>query len=359
MRIADFEIRADGSPYLIAEIGVNHENDLGRARRMIRRIAAAGGHAAKFQTYSAAKLASRFSPAYWDPNKEPTESQFQLFRKYDRFGPDEYRALAEECRDAGIAFLSTPFDADAVTLLAPLVPAFKVASADITNLPLLEVVASHGKPVLLSTGASTLEEVRSAVAFLEAQGAPDVALLHCVLSYPTAPADANLRAIATLRREFPGRVIGYSDHVPPDPEMLTLTLAYALGASVIEKHFTDDKTLPGNDHYHAMDEHDLRTAVVQCGRARALMGTGVKDVGQAERDARRFARRSLVAARDLHRGHVLSLHDLHLKRPGTGISPTELEGVVGRRLAHDVVEDEVLTYEHLEQGSTIGRDVDG
>jgi N-acetylneuraminate synthase len=349
MRIGTFELAAGAPPYFIAEIGVNHENDLGRARRMIHQIAAAGGHAAKFQTYSAGKLASRYSPAYWDRTKEPTDSQFKLFQKYDRFGPGEYRALAEECARTGVAFLSTPFDLDAVELLSPLVPAFKVASADITNLPLLEAVAGHKKPVLLSTGASTLDEVRAAVAFLGRHGAPDVALLHCVLSYPTSPENANLAAIATLRRALPEHVVGYSDHVPPDAEMLTVTLAYALGARVIEKHFTDDKTLPGNDHYHAMDEDDLRTAVAQCARARTLLGTGVKTVGPEEAAARRFARRSLVAARALARGHVLAAEDLEVKRPGTGIPPTELEAVLGRRLERDVVVDEVLTYDHLER----------
>ena len=349
MKIGPFELAAGAPPYFIAEIGVNHENDLERARRMVREVAAAGGHAAKFQTYSAGKLASRFSPAYWDRTKEPTDSQFKLFQKYDRFGAGEYRALAQECAAAGIAFLSTPFDLDAVALLAPLVPVFKVASADITNLPLLEAVAGHRKPVLLSTGASTLDEVHAAVAFLERHGAPDVALLHCVLSYPTDPADANLAAIGTLRGEFPSHLIGYSDHVPPDPEMLTVTLAYALGARVIEKHFTDDKTLPGNDHYHAMDEADLRRAVAQCARARTLLGSGVKAVGPEEENARRFARRSLVAARALPKGHLLTPDDLAVKRPGTGIPPTDLDAVVGRRLERDVVEDEVLTYEHVER----------
>jgi N-acetylneuraminate synthase len=348
MRIGDFEIRADGPPYVVAEIGVNHENDLARARRMIGQIAAAGGHAAKFQTYTAGKLASRFSPAYWDRAKEPTASQYELFRKYDRFGPDEYRALADACRAAGIAFLSTPFDLEAVELLAPLVPAFKVASADITNLPLLEAVAAQRKPVLLSTGASTLDEVRAAVSLLERCGAADVALLHCVLAYPTAPRQANLAVIETLAREFPGHVVGYSDHVPPDPGMLTLATAYALGARVIEKHFTDDKSLPGNDHYHAMDERDLATAMKQFAYVQAVLGRPGKEVGPAEADARRFARRSLVAARALPAGHVLAPADLAVKRPGTGIPPTALHDVIGARLATAVVEDEILTYAHLD-----------
>ena len=348
MRIGEFEIRADASPYVIAEIGVNHENDLERARRMIRQVAAAGGSAAKFQTYTAAKLASRFSPAYWDRQKEPTDSQFELFRKYDRFGAAEYRELAAACRSAGIDFLSTAFDPDGVELLAALVPAFKVASADITNLPLLEAVAVHRKPVLISTGASTIDEIRAAVACLERHGAPAVALLHCVLSYPTAPSDANLNVIRTLQKEFAGYPVGYSDHVPPDPDMVTLAAAYVLGARIIEKHFTDDKRLPGNDHYHAMDQDDLRKAVDQCERARVLLGSGVKEVGPAEQDARRFARRSLVAARALPEGHTLRPDDLLIKRPGTGIPPTALGDVVGRRLARRVVEDEVLTYGHLE-----------
>lgn len=359
MRIDEFDIRPDAPPYVIAEIGVNHENDVARACRMIRQIAAAGAQAAKFQTYDAAKLASRFSPAYWDREKEPTGSQFELFRKYDRFGASEYRQLADACRSAGIAFLSTPFDVDAVELLSPLVPAFKVASADITNLPLLEAVAGQHKPVLLSTGASTIDEIKSAVAFVERHGAPTVALLHCVLSYPTATSDANLNAIGTLQKEFPGHPIGYSDHVPPDPDMLTLTLAYALGARIIEKHFTDDKSLPGNDHYHAMDQHDLRHAITQCERARELLGSGVKTVAPAEESARRFARRSLVAARDLPEGHALALDDLHIKRPGTGIPPTALHDVVGRRLTRQVLEDEILTYEHLDVPQPPGKGTDG
>jgi N-acetylneuraminate synthase len=346
---------ASGLPVVIAEVGVNHENDLERARRMIRQIAAAGGSAAKFQTYRAEKLASRYSPAYWDRTKEPTDSQFKLFKKYDRFGAAEYRALAATCEECGIAFLSTPFDLDAVEFLAPLMPAFKVASADISNLPLLEAVASHRRPVVLSTGASTLEEAKTAVRFLEEHGAASVAVLHCVLSYPTQPADANLRVILTLREAFPGYVVGYSDHVPPDPSMRTLTLAYALGAQIIEKHFTDDKSLPGNDHYHAMDEADLRTAVAAFAHARTLLGDGVKQVSAAERDARTYARRSLVAARPMAMGHLLAAGDIEVKRPGTGIPPTLLEYAIGRRLTRDVVEDEILTYDHVEGGAELRR----
>lgn len=351
-----WRLPADGLPFVIAEVGVNHENDIERAGRMIRQIAAAGGGAAKFQTYRADKLASRFSPAYWDRGKEPTDSQFKLFQKYDRFGADEYRALAQTCRESGVVFLSTPFDLEAVEFLAPLMPAFKVASADITNLPLLEAVASYHKPVILSTGASTMAETRTAAEFLERHGAASVSLLHCVLSYPTDPKDANLRVIATLNREFPGHVVGYSDHVPPDPAMRTLTLAYALGARIIEKHFTDDKTLPGNDHYHAMDEADLRVAVEAFKHSRALLGDGVKNVSSAETDARTYARRSLVAARGLAKGHALGKADLEIKRPGTGMPTTVLDQVMGRKLTRDVAEDEILTFDHIEGGDLLRRE---
>jgi N-acetylneuraminate synthase len=342
MRIGRHRIGPDALPYLIAEVGVNHENDLELAERMIGEVARAGGQAVKFQTYKAAKLASRESAAYWDRSKEPAASQFELFQRYDRFGRREYEALARCCDKAGVDFLSTPFDTECVGWLAELVPAFKIASADLTHLPLLEAVAATGKPVVLSTGASTLEETRAAVRFLERAGSGEVAILHCVLSYPTAPADANLAVISALRAAFPDHVVGYSDHVPPDPRMRVLAAAYVLGARVIEKHYTFDKRRPGNDHYHAMDEADLRAAVNEFAALRELLGRGEKRVLEAEQAARLHARRSLVAARDLPAGHVLAAGDLEIKRPGTGIPPQELPGVIGRALARAVRADQVL-----------------
>ena len=245
------------NPYIIAEIGVNHGGNLEKAKLMIKECADNGAHAAKFQTYKAEKIASKdHSKYYWDLNEESSTSQYDLFKKYDSFGPAEYLELASYCKKLGIDFLSTPFDLDAVDMLDPLVPLFKIASADITNIPLLKKIASKNKLIILSTGASTLDEVQSALNTLVKNGANDVCLLHCVLNYPTPPQNAQLAGISNLISTFGDSCsIGYSDHVKPSENgtLPALHMASILGCLVLEKHFTYDKTLKGNDHYHAMD----------------------------------------------------------------------------------------------------------
>jgi N-acetylneuraminate synthase len=334
-------------PYVIAEIGVNHEGSVETALELIRLAAEGGADGAKFQTYKAAKLASRHSPSYWNLAQEPTTSQFELFRKYDRFDPADYRTLAARCSREGIDFLSTPFDLEAVDLLDPLVPFFKIASADITNVPLLRKVAGTFKPVVLSTGASTLEEISDAVALLEGAGAPAVVLLHCVLNYPTPYEAANLNMIGGLRLKFPDRVIGYSDHTLPDPQMGVLAAAYLKGARVIEKHFTHDKSLPGNDHYHAMDISDLKTLRRQIRFVRSLEGQTAKAPLESEMISRQNARRSIVLARPVQNGAILDEAALTCKRPGSGISPLDWHRVVGMRAARDLAEDTILTWDDL------------
>lgn len=336
-----------GRPYVIAEIGVNHGGDMDLARRLIELAKEGGADAAKFQSYKADRIASRHSPAYWDTSKEPTPSQFQLFQKYDSFGPDEYRALAEHCRKVGIAFSSTPFDADAVDFLDPLVSFHKIASADLTNVPLLRQVAAKGKPVLLSTGASTLGEIDMAVATLEAAGCRQLVLLHCVLNYPCPPENAHLNMIDGLRRAYPGTVLGYSDHVVPDERMLTLTAAWLKGAVVLEKHFTHDKSLPGNDHYHAMDAADCRRFLDNVDYLSRLLGRGHKAPLDEEAPARAHARRSIVIDRPVKAGQVLDEADLTYKRPGTGVSPLHWDEVVGRAAATDLEVDHVLQWADL------------
>ncbi len=341
----------NGGPYVIAEIGVNHGGDLALARRLIDLAAAGGADCVKFQTYKAHKLASRNSPSYWDLDSEPTTSQFELFRKFDGLELEDYVALAEHAAARGVAFCSTPFDLDAVEGLAAHMPFFKVASADLTNGPLLRAVAAHGKPVLLSTGASHLGEIDEAVRLLREQLPPEqIALLHCVLEYPTPLQDAQLGAIGHLRAAFPDHPVGYSDHTRPDPAMLVLLRAWQLGALVLEKHFTHDKTLPGNDHYHAMDQGDLRRFREGVALLRAVEGDGRKRVLPGEHAARRNARRSLVAARDLPAGHVLADGDLLIKRPAFGLPPAALEWVLGRPLRRALAEDDFLTRDHLLDG---------
>ena len=343
------EVNERSRPYVIAEIGVNHEGSLDTAKRLVDLCREGGADAAKFQTYKAELLASRHSPAYWDTALEPTQSQYLLFKKYDAFGPLEYEQLETHCRGVGIQFLSTPFDVGAVHTLDPLVPFFKVASADVTNLPLLRAVARTGKPVVLSTGASSLDEIDHALEALAAAGCPEVALMHCVLSYPTPPEAAHLGMITGLRRRYPDRVIGYSDHTVPDDSMLPLTTACLLGAVIIEKHFTHDKTLPGNDHYHAMDVNDLKVLVARLAVIRQLVGADDdKRPVASEEAARHHARRSVVLSRAVVAGQVLSPDDLVTKRPGAGISPLHWDQLVGRRASRDLPADAVLAWTDLE-----------
>lgn len=337
-------------PYIIAEIGMNYEGSMERAKGMIDSIARGGGHAAKFQTYKAQTLASvKHSPAYWDTDAEATTSQFELFQRFDAFGPDEYRELADHCRSRGIDFMSTPFDLDAVDQLAPLMPAVKVASADLTNVPLLRRVAAAGKPVALSVGASTHDEIAWALDTLQAAGAPEVALLHCVLRYPTPPQHANLLGVSTLQRRFGDRaVIGYSDHVAPGAsgETPSIEIAAALGARVIEKHFTDDRSGVGNDHYHAFDEAGLRNYVEHLTVLRQLAGDGEPDIA-AQRAAVVNARRRVFTARPIVAGRPLSEADLIPLRADTGIEIIEWDLVIGRSLTADKAAGEPVLSEDL------------
>ena len=335
-------------PYVIAEIGVNHEGSMDQARRLIDLVKQGGANAAKFQSYKADTLASKHSPAYWDTSKEPTQSQHQLFQKYDKFDPADYIALADHCRQVGVDFISTPFDDAAIEFLDPLVPFFKIASADLTNIPFLRKAAAKGKPVVLSTGACTLSEIDIAVGTLAGAGCRDIVLLHCILNYPTDNANAHLRMITGLQRAYPDRLVGYSDHTMPDDAMTSLVTAHMLGAVVIEKHFTHDKTLPGNDHYHAMDVHDLARFVALAGRIHTLLGSSDHKAPIAtEAISRRNARRSIVLARDVGAGHRLEAADLTYKRPGTGISPLHWDEVLGRTVARAMQADDVLQWEFL------------
>jgi N-acetylneuraminate synthase len=348
IRLGSKLITDESLPYIIAEIGVNHGGDLELAKKLIELAKDGGADAAKFQTYKADRIASKHSPAYWDLSKEPTTSQHKLFQKYDAFGPAEYRALAKHCEDVEIDFVSTPFDSSAVELLDPLMPFFKIASADLTNVPLLRQVAGTGKPVVLSTGASTSEEVKAAVDTLLHAGCSELSLLHCVLNYPTADEHAHLGMITGLRHDYPSLVIGYSDHTVPDASMTACTTSYLLGARIIEKHFTHDKSLPGNDHYHAMDVNDLRTLVSNVSRARTMIGSDEdKEPLESEEIARLNARRSIVLDADVREGDVLVESMLTYKRPGTGVSPIHWDSVIGRKVSRDLEKDHVLQWEDL------------
>ena len=348
IKLGSTTVTPTGRPYVIAEIGVNHEGSLATAKQLIELAHQGGAHAAKFQSYKANTLASKQSPAYWDTTKEATLSQHELFQKYDNFGAAEYIELAAHAKKVGINFISTPFDDEAVDYLAPLVSFYKIASADITNIPLLRRVARTGKPVVLSTGASTLDEVDGALKTLGTAGATDIALLHCILNYPCEDINAHVRMIGGLQDRYPNHIIGYSDHTVPDAEMTAMSIAYAMGAVVLEKHFTHDKTLPGNDHYHAMDVNDLSRFMKRINTIADMLGEQRdKHPISTEDIARLNARRSIVIAKNLPAGHVVTEADITYKRPGTGVSPLHWDEVIGMRTKKALNEDDVLTWDDL------------
>jgi len=345
-------VTSESKPYIIAEIGVNHEGSLDKAKDLIDLAKEGGANAAKFQSYKAETLASKYSPAYWDTTKEPTQSQHELFKKYDQFEPDDYISLYEHCNNNKIDFLSTPFDDDAIEYLDPMIPFFKIASADLTNIPFLRKIAAKDKPIVLSTGASNTEEIDTALVTLKNAGCLNIALLHCILNYPTPIEQAHLRMIKGLSMVYPNHVIGYSDHTLPDESMTSLVAAHLLGAVIIEKHFTHDKTLPGNDHYHAMDVDDLK-------RFKRLIDTIHVSLGkeshkkpiETENISRLNARRSIIVRRNIPAGHKLTEKDLTYKRPGTGISPLHWDIVLGSKSIYDLKEDHILKWEDLNQNN--------
>lgn len=340
-------------PYVIAEMGVNFYDTarameispLEAAKLYIDKAAEAGVDCAKFQSYKAGTIVSKNSPAYWDITKEPTKTQYELFLKHDSFGEEEYRELCDYTHEKGMDFTSTPFDYASADYLVDMVDFYKISSSDLSNIPFIKHIGAKGKPVYMSVGAAYLSEVDIAVRALREVGCKDIVLLHCVLSYPTEPKNANLRVIETLKRNFPNVRVGFSDHVAPDDTMMTLAAAYMLGAEVIEKHFTLDKTLQGNDHYHAGDPVDFKKAIANFKWIDTVLGSGEKTVLDCETVPRREARRSLVLTRDMKAGEVITKEDLMPKRPGTGISPEQVEIVVGRKVVRDLAEDTILTWE--------------
>ena len=340
---------------IIAEIGVNYY-DIARQRGISNMEAAklmcheafmAGADAVKFQTYKAGKIASKYSPSYWDTKEETTTSQYELFKKYDAFGEQEYRELSEYCNSIGVCFLSTPFDFESADYLNDMMEAYKISSSDITNIPFIEYIAKKNKPILLSTGAANRAEIQRAYEVIRKNG-NWLALLHCVLEYPTPYEDANLGRIVALKNEFPDAVVGYSDHTKPSDSQIVITSAYGLGAQVIEKHFTLDKKLSGNDHYHAMDVDDLKKIKRELEVYKVIIGTSELEYLDTESAARKNARRSIVANRDIKEGQVILEEDICFKRPGVGIEPSEYKKVIGMKAKRDIIEDTILQWEDFE-----------
>lgn len=346
----------EGKFVLIAEIGVNYYDiakkmqisAMEAAKLMVKEAKEAGIHAVKFQSYKAETLAAKESPSYWDTNEEATTSQFELFKKFDSFTYEDYKELAKYCNSLGIEFLSTAFDIDSADYLYDLMNVYKISSSDLNNLPFVEYQAKKGKPILLSVGAANVEEIDQTITTIREHNDQPIILMHCVLEYPTPYSHANLNKIVSLKSRYPDVIIGYSDHTKPDADADIIKTAFNLGAIVVEKHFTLDKTLPGNDHYHAMDPEDSKKIVKGVDFIQEIRGSYEINYLETELTSRQNARRSLVAACSIKKGQVITDDMLTFKRPGTGISPADIKNVIGKEALVDISEDSILQYDMIE-----------
>lgn len=327
---------------IIAEAGVNHNGNLEMAREMVRVARECGADYVKFQTAVPELVISSIAPKaeYQEETTGKEESQLEMCRAI-HLPLSDYAGLAELCRSEGIGFMSTPFDLVSIDCLAPLGMDFwKIPSGEITNLPYLRKIAHIGGRVILSTGMSTLAEVETAVKVLEDNGIPreDVILLHCTTQYPAPYASVNLRAMDALRTLNTGGV-GYSDHTKG---IEVSVAAAAMGACVIEKHFTLDKNLPGPDHRASLEPAELRALVDAVRHVEDALGSGVKEVADAEAPNIVVARKSIVAARDIRAGELLTDRNITVKRPGNGLSPMLWDQVIGTRAVRDFPYDTLI-----------------
>jgi sialic acid synthase SpsE len=334
-----------GEPcYVIAEAGVNHNCDVQLGYKLIETAGAAGADAIKFQSYTAGKIATRVAPRYWVEPADPAGTQWDTFDKLDKLSERDFKSLLGHALQVGITAFSTPFDDEAVDFLATLdVPAFKIASADLTCHGLIERAARVGKPMILSTGTANLAEVEEALEVCQRAGNEQVVLLHCTLKYPCPPEAINLRMMEHLMKAFPEVPVGLSDH---SLGISVPQAAAALGACMVEKHYTVDKSLPGSpDHHLSVDPPEMKALVAGIRTVEKALGKAAKGLEPQEAEAHRYARRSVTSKVAIPRGTLVSREMLTYKRPGTGISPRHLDLVVGRVARTDIPEDTTLTWE--------------
>jgi N,N'-diacetyllegionaminate synthase len=331
--------------FIIAEAGVNHNGSLDLALQLVDAAKASGADAVKFQTFRADLLAtpSASKAPYQERTTAESESQFEMLERL-QLDAAAHRCLIDRCRQIGIQFLSSPFDVQSADLLASMdVQQYKVPSGEITNLPFLQHLARKGRPLIVSTGMSTLGEVEEAVHVLHAAGATRITLLHCVTEYPAPYAEVNLRAMQTLKLAF-CLPVGYSDHTPGIEIAIA---AVALGAEIIEKHLTLDRSLPGPDHHASLEPEELQKMVAAIRNVEMALGTGIKAPAPCELPNLPVARKSVVAAHILAAGHTLAIGDLDVKRPGRGVAPKLLPALIGRILRVSVDKDELIRWDHL------------
>lgn len=329
---------------VIAEAGVNHNGDLKLALQLVEAAAHAGADVVKFQTFKAQELATESAgkAAYQQQTTGTTDNQLAMLKALE-LNPQEHQILRQHCRDHRIEFLSTAFDPSSLELLASLEPErWKIPSGEITNLPYLRTIGRRKQPVILSTGMATLGEIEAALDVLEQAGTRRelISVLHCTTEYPAPPEEVNLLAMQSIAKAF-GVAVGYSDHT----EGIAVAIAaVALGAQVIEKHLTLDRSLPGPDHCASLEPDQFATMVLGIRTIERALGDGIKRPTESERRNQTPVRKSLVAARDIRVGELFTEDNLTAKRPGSGISPMQLESLIGRMAARDYARDELIEW---------------
>jgi len=346
VKFADRLVGPKQPPYIIAEIGSNHNGDIELAKKMIAEAKRCGAHAAKFQSWSNKTLISK---GEYERNAEYADKKRHFGSLKDmvdayQFTPEQHHEINDYCKTQGIHFMSSAFSKEEVDLLASLdVPAIKLASMDVTHPLLLEYAAKSGKPLILSTGLASMAEISTAVDILKSNGCEDFVILHCISIYPPAYEDIHLNNMKTLEAAF-NVPVGFSDHSVGSAIPLA---AIALGACVVEKHFTLDKDMEGWDHWISASPEELEVICREGLNIHTALGSTERTVSEAERAKREKFRRCTVIKTDLKAGHSLTLDDLDFKRPGTGIHPHEYPYVVGKTLKHDLEEDHQLSWEDL------------
>lgn len=344
LKIGQHKIGGNNPCFVIAEAGVNHNGSLERAYELIDKAAQAGANAVKFQTYKAETLVTKKAPKFWEwEGDKDRKTQFEAYRALDGFSWSHYPKLIKRCQERGVEFLSTPFDFQAADYLDKIgMPAFKIASSDLTYHQFLRHIARKRKPILLSTGAATLGEVDDAISIIRGEGNSQIVVMHCTLKYPTPYNNANLRVIQTFKKIYPDLVIGLSDHTMG---ILAPPIATALGAKVVEKHYTVDNALPESaDHWLSVNPELLYSMVNDIRLTEELLGFSAKRVFSVEKETYLYDKRSLVSTRLIKKGEKISAHDLTCKRPGTGIRPCFEQVVIGRTAKVDIPEDTTLTW---------------
>lgn len=329
--------------FIIAEAGVNHNGSINRAKEMVKFAAKAGADAVKFQTFRAESLVTKqaVKAEYQKNSSEESETQFDMLKKLE-LSYDDHRTLAETCELHHIQFLSAPFDLATIDLLRGIgIEKWKIPSGEITNLPYLRKIASLGQEIILSTGMCDLEDIKAALQVFETAGLSrtDITILHCNTEYPTPILDVNLRAMKTIQAAFSGVNVGYSDHTAGIEVAIA---AVAMGAKVIEKHFTLDKSLPGPDHLASLSPDELSQMIKSIRNIEIAVGNGIKKPSPSEKKNIPIARKSIVAACPIEKGEPFTEVNLTVKRPGTGVSPMKWDEIMGRPSTKTYKKDDMI-----------------